>query len=143
MEKLLKVLILEDEALIALSMQEVLSLVGVEVVGVAATVGEALRLAGSTNPDVAICDVRLAGRRDGIDGAVLLHESSGLPVIFVTGQDDSATRQRAAKVDPVAYLEKPVRPQESSRRSRDIAPRPDPQPLFRAAPSSQAPVSAS
>jgi two-component system, response regulator PdtaR len=112
MEKLLKVLILEDEALIALSMQEVLSLVGVEVVGVAATVGEALRLAGSTNPDVAICDVRLAGRRDGIDGAVLLHESSGLPVIFVTGQDDSATRQRAAKVDPVAYLEKPVRPQE-------------------------------
>jgi two-component system, response regulator PdtaR len=112
MEKLLKVLILEDEALIALSMQEVLSLVGVEVVGVAATVGEALRLAGSANPDVAICDVRLAGRRDGIDGAVLLHESSGLPVIFVTGQDDSATRQRAAKVDPVAYLEKPVRPQE-------------------------------
>ena len=111
MEKLLKVLILEDEALIALSMQEVLSLVGVEVVGVAATVGEALRLAGSTNPDVAICDVRLAGRRDGIDGAVLLHESSGLPVIFVTGQDDSTTRQRAAKVDPVAYLEKPVRPQ--------------------------------
>ncbi len=112
MEKLLKVLILEDEALIALSMQEVLSLVGVEVVGVAATVGEALRLAGSTNPDVANCEVRLAGRRDGIDGAVLLHESSGLPVIFVTGQDDSATRQRAAKVDPVAYLEKPVRPQE-------------------------------
>ena len=112
MEKLLKVLILEDEALIALSMQEVLSLVGVEVVGVAATVGEALRLAGSTDPDVAICDVRLAGRRDGIDGAVLLHESSGLPVIFVTGQDDSTTRQRAAKVDPVAYLEKPVRPQE-------------------------------
>lgn len=112
MEKLLKVLILEDEALIALSMQEVLGLVGVEVVGVAATVGEALRLAGSTDPDVAICDVRLAGCRDGIDGAVLLHESSGLPVIFVTGQDDSATRQRAAKVDPVAYLEKPVRPQE-------------------------------
>ena len=111
MEKLLKVLILEDEALIALSMQEVLSLVRVEVVGVAATVGEALRLAESTNPDVAICDVRLAGRRDGIDGAVLLHESSGLPVIFVAGQDDSTTRQRAAKVDPVAYLEKPVRPQ--------------------------------
>ena len=111
MEKLLKVLILEDETLIALSMQEVLSLVGIEVVGVAATVSEALVLADGTNPDVAICDVRLAGRRDGIEGAARLHKSLGLPIVFVTGQTDSATRQRAAKVAPVAYLDKPVRPQ--------------------------------
>ena len=45
------------------------------------------------------------------EGAARLHESLGLPIIFVTGQTDSATRQRAAKVAPVAYLDKPVRPQ--------------------------------
>jgi DNA-binding NarL/FixJ family response regulator len=58
-ERRWKVLIVEDEALVAWSMDEVLSLVGFEVVGVAATVSEPLCIAEATKPDLAIFDVRL------------------------------------------------------------------------------------
>src|SRR5215470_10652367 len=103
-----KVLIVEDDAIEALGMREMLSLFGVEVVGVASRVSDALCLAEDTLPDVAIFDVRLAGRRDGIEGALILHKSVGLPVIFVTGRSDAATIARAAEAEPIAFLPKPV-----------------------------------
>jgi DNA-binding response OmpR family regulator len=52
--------------------------------------------------------VTLAGRRDGIGGALLLRQGSRLPVLFLTGQDDLVTRLRAASAQPAAYLLKPV-----------------------------------
>jgi two-component system, response regulator PdtaR len=103
-----RVLIVEDNAVIALGMREVLSQAGFDVVGTAATVGEALRVAADTCPDIAIMDVTLAGRRDGIEGALLLRQGSRLPVLFLTGQDDLVTRLRAASAQPAAYLLKPV-----------------------------------
>ena len=107
-----KVLIVEDDAIEAMSMREVLTLVGVEVVGVASCVNDALCLAENTRPDLAIFDVRLAGRRDGIEGAMILRRAIGLPVIFVTGQSDPATIARAAEAEPIAFLSKPVRSQQ-------------------------------
>lgn len=107
-----KVLIVEDDPLLAVTMREVLTLVGFEVAGIASTVAEALNLAQATHPDLAIFDVRLAGRRDGIEGAALLRECYGVPAVFVTGQGDEATRQRASLVGAVGYLDKPVHPQE-------------------------------
>ena len=103
-----KVLIVEDDAIEAMSMREVLTLVGLEVIGVASCVNDALCLAENTRPDLAIFDVRLAGRRDGIEGAMILRRTVGLPVIFVTGQSDAATIARAAEAEPVAFLSKPV-----------------------------------
>jgi DNA-binding response OmpR family regulator len=107
-----KVLIVEDDALIALSMREILTLVGFEVAGVAATVSDALILAENTRPDLAIFDVRLAGRRDGIEGAMLLRGIMEIPVLFLTAQGDEGTRARAAALNPAAYLYKPVHAQE-------------------------------
>ena len=89
-------------------MREVLAQVGFQVVGVAATTAEALHLANDTDPDIAILDIRLAGRRDGIEAAMLLRQKSGLPVLFVTGEGDATTRLRAAAAEPAAYLLKPV-----------------------------------
>jgi len=103
-----RVLILEDEILVAWSLQELLSLVGYEVTGIAATVSDALCLAENTKPDLAIVDVRLAGQRDGIEGAELLQQQFGLPVIFLTGEVDKETVQRASALNPVRYLLKPV-----------------------------------
>ena len=82
--------------------------VGCEVVGVAATVTEALHLSEIFKPDLAIFDVRLTGRRDGIEGARLLRERSGLPVVFVSAHGDQPTRDRAAAVGPVDFLDKPL-----------------------------------
>ena len=103
-----KVLIVVDDPINVMSMREVLTLVGCEVVGIASCVMDALCLAENTCPDVAIFDVRLAGRRDGIEGALILRKTVGLPVIFVTGQRDPATVARAAEAEPVAFLPKPV-----------------------------------
>ena len=103
-----KVLIVEDNAFLAWGMREVLAQVGFQVVGVAATTAEALHLANDTDPDIAILDIRLAGRRDGIEAAMLLRQKSGLPVLFVTGEGDATTRLRAAAAEPAAYLLKPV-----------------------------------
>jgi two-component system, response regulator PdtaR len=107
-----KVLIVEDEALIALSLRESLTLVGYEVVGVAATVRDALTLAENTRPDLALFDVRLAGRRDGIEGAILVRAMLDIPVVFLTAQSDEGTRVRARAADPAAYLSKPVHAQQ-------------------------------
>jgi DNA-binding NarL/FixJ family response regulator len=107
-----RVLILEDEILVAWSLQEVLNLVGYEVTGIAATVHDALCLAEVTRPDLAIVDVRLAGQRDGIEGAELLRQQFGLAVIFLTGEVDKETAQRASKVNPICYLVKPVHSQQ-------------------------------
>src|SRR5262245_57014538 len=103
-----KILIVEDDAIEAMGMRDVLTLVGLEVVGVAARVSDALCLAEDTRPDVVIFDVRLAGRRDGIEGALILRKTIGLSVIFVTGRNDAATIARAAEAEPVAFLSKPV-----------------------------------
>jgi hypothetical protein len=66
LKKRWNVLIVEDDALVAWSIDEVLSLLGFEVVGVATNVGDALRIAEEVRPDLAIFDVRLSGRRDGM-----------------------------------------------------------------------------
>ena len=105
-----KVLIVDDDAVVAVTMQQLLTLVDFDVVGVAAAVSDALCLAENTHPDLAIFDVRLAGRRDGIEGAAILRDTLGLPVVFITAHGDPATRRRADAVEPVAYLEKPVHP---------------------------------
>jgi DNA-binding NarL/FixJ family response regulator len=107
-----KVLLAEDDALIAMSIREILSLFGLEVVGVAATVTDALCLAQNTHPDLAIFDIRLAGKRDGIEGAALLRGILDIPVVFLTGQGDETTRARADAVHPAAYLCKPASPQQ-------------------------------
>src|SRR5437773_519352 len=111
-QKATRVLIVEDEILVAWSLSEVLSLVGYEVTGIAATVDDALCLAEVTRPDLAVVDVRLAGRRDGIEGAELLKNQFGLSVIFLTGETDKETARRAWGLDPAAYLIKPVHGQQ-------------------------------
>jgi two-component system, response regulator PdtaR len=87
-EKTPKVLIAEDDALIAMSLREVLSFVRLEVVGNAASVNEALCLAQNTQPDLAIFDMRLAGKRDGIEGAALLRDIMDIPVVSLTANGD-------------------------------------------------------
>jgi DNA-binding NarL/FixJ family response regulator len=105
-----KVLILEDDMLVASSLRDLLSLTGCEVTGVAASVNDALSFAQGTKPDLALIDVHLTGPRDGIEGAELLYQQFGIPVIFLTGDIDKATARRASGIGP--YLTKPVHGQQ-------------------------------
>jgi PAS domain S-box-containing protein len=80
---------------------------GLEVVGVAETAEEALVAAGLCHPDVALMDVRIAGKLDGIDAAQMLRGEHQVPSIFLTSYSDETTIARAARAMPYGYLTKP------------------------------------
>ncbi len=104
------ILIVEDEALIASYIQDVLEESGFIVAGIASSGIEALTLAGATGPDLALVDIKLAGPMDGIEVAVLLRARFRVPAIFLSGVGDPATMQRARNAAPLGFLEKPFRP---------------------------------
>ena len=102
-----RVLIVEDDFLIASDMEAALTEAGIEVAGVAASAEEALRLADAATPALAVMDIRLAGKRDGIDAALELFARHGIRCVFATAHQDENTRTRAQPAHPLAWVPKP------------------------------------
>ena len=102
-----KVLIVEDEPIVALDLKQELEMLGCEVLGVAESADEALVAAGVHRPDLALMDVRIVGSVDGIQTAGLLRAAYQIPVIFLTSYSDETTIARAAREMPYGYLTKP------------------------------------
>lgn len=108
--KPVSILIVEDEALIASYIEEVLAESGFRVAGIAASGTEALSLAAAEQPSLALVDIRLTGSIDGIDLARRLRERFELPSIFLSGVVDEQTMRRAQTAQPLGFLAKPFRP---------------------------------
>jgi CheY-like chemotaxis protein len=104
------ILIVEDEALIASYIHEVLVESGFVVTGIAASGVEALSLAGEHKPRLALVDIRLAGPIDGIEAACRLRRRFAVPTIFLSGLLDSDTVERARAAEPLGFLHKPFLP---------------------------------
>jgi DNA-binding NarL/FixJ family response regulator len=102
-----RILIVEDDFFVALELENRLLDAGFEVVGVAVTAEDAMAMALSQNPELAIMDVRLAGVRDGIDAAIELSEKLSIRSIFATAHSDSHTRKRGELANPAGWLQKP------------------------------------
>jgi DNA-binding response OmpR family regulator len=107
-----RVLIVEDEPLIADYMSYVLGDADVRVVGAAMTGSEAVRIAERERPDVALVDIGLVGAMDGWAVARDLRERFGTRPVFVTGGIDPAIEARAAAVGAAGCLHKPFRADE-------------------------------
>jgi CheY-like chemotaxis protein len=105
-----RVLVVEDEALIAHFITEELSDSRFEVVGVAATAEEALRIAQASRVELALVDIKLRGAGDGIHVAARLREQNTTCVI-VTGSVDPETLARIQRLQPTALLRKPFTPE--------------------------------
>jgi len=108
--KPVKILIVEDEPLIASYIEEVLGESGFEVAGIAASGPEALSLAAEAAPALALVDIRLTGPIDGIELACMLRQKYGLPSIFLSGLVDGETARRAETAQPLGFLPKPFLP---------------------------------
>jgi CheY-like chemotaxis protein len=108
--KPVSILIVEDEALIASYIEEVLGGSGFRVAGIAASGPEALSLAAENHPSLALVDIRLTGPIDGIELACLLRQRFGLPAIFLSGLADADTTARAQTARPLGFLPKPFLP---------------------------------
>jgi diguanylate cyclase (GGDEF)-like protein/PAS domain S-box-containing protein len=106
-----RVLIVEDEALIAEELRERLTRLGMTVVGVADSAESAVQAAAHGRPDLVLMDIRLHGERDGIDTAREIRQRD-VPVVFLTAHSDRATVERAKQVAPFGYLLKPFKERE-------------------------------
>ncbi len=103
-----RVLIVEDDAIIALSLRSDLQREGFEVCGMAPTGERALAMAGEYLPDVVLMDVGLRGDMDGIEAGRRIHEVHRIPIVFISGFGRESVVERAAPLVPLACLDKPV-----------------------------------
>jgi CheY-like chemotaxis protein len=114
-----RILIVEDEAVVAMATAQILEILGYEVVGIVACHDDAVVCAAASVPDLLLMDIRLKGVVDGIDTAQVLIAQHGCRVIFVTGQSDKTTRERAEAIGPVGYLKKPFTPSQLGKAVND------------------------
>jgi DNA-binding NarL/FixJ family response regulator len=101
------VLVVEDEALIALDLACSLEALGYKVLGPASSGEDALRIAEQESPDLLLMDVTIKGAADGIDTAMAITAEHPAKVVFLTAHSDPGTRRRASLLNPAAFLQKP------------------------------------
>ena len=106
----MNVLIVEDEVLIAMHLELLVTEFGHEVCAVALSVAEAFAHAAAHRPDVALMDVRLAGGGSGIEAAGELLRLHGVRCIFLSANLDEATRKAALAHDPIEFVDKTILP---------------------------------
>ncbi len=104
-----KILIVEDEHLVALQISDMLIKTGYQVLPVVTNYEEAIVLLHSEKPDIAILDINLEGNKTGIDLARYINENIQIPFIFLTIQTNSKILQQAKVLNPPAYLVKPFK----------------------------------
>jgi DNA-binding NarL/FixJ family response regulator len=104
----MKVLIVEDEVLIAMHLEMLVTQLGHEVCAIALCADEAVAHAGLHRPDVALMDIHLARGSSGIVAACEMHDLYGIRCIFLSGNLDEAAQITVHSCDPVDILGKPV-----------------------------------
>ncbi len=109
------VLVVEDERIISMALTSLLRGLGHRVAACVAS-GEAalaaLAAQEGQRPDLVLLDIHLEGKLDGIATAQAIRERKGPPVAFTSAYTDAETRQRAQALEPLAFLPKPVGPQD-------------------------------
>jgi DNA-binding LytR/AlgR family response regulator len=101
------VLIIEDEALVALDLAKGLEKDGYEVAGIADNADDALALFDTKEVDIALVDINIIGDKDGIDTAGEMLKKRQIPLIYLTALTDTGTVERAKMTQPAAFLAKP------------------------------------
>ena len=107
-----RILIVEDEGIIAQDIRASLQELGYEVCATVATGEEAVRKAEAERPDLALVDVVLQGGMDGIEAAHFIHSRFRVPIVYLTAYADDKMLERAKMTEPFGYLIKPFRDRE-------------------------------
>src|SRR5512138_901940 len=103
-----RILIVEDEAVVAMHIQNSLVNLGYEVSGCVKTGESAIRTATEQRPDLILMDIVLSGPMDGIEAAKVIRDNLSIPVVYMTGNADVPTITRARDTEPHGYILKPV-----------------------------------
>jgi PAS domain S-box-containing protein len=103
-----KIMVVEDEGLIAADLQNRLERAGYSVPPVAGTGAEALQIIRETTPDLVLMDIRLRGDVDGIEVAEQVRRELDIPVVYLTAYEDPETLARAGQSQAYGYIRKPI-----------------------------------
>lgn len=102
-----RILIVEDELLVAKDIRKFLQGLDYDIPGIAASGQQAIDFANQYKPDLILMDIRLKGDMDGIEASETILRDMDVAVVYLTGQWDKATRDRARKTGPFHYILKP------------------------------------
>ena len=103
-----KILIVEDESMIAIHLKYILHRAGYAVCGLASRSEEAVEMARREKPEVILMDIRIPGLVDGLGAALEIRTFLDAAIIFITGYTDPEIKQRAHAMNPAGYLVKPI-----------------------------------
>lgn len=104
-----RILIVEDEKIIALDLQRRIERFGYQVIGVVSNYEDAVASAAESDPDIILMDIILGGERDGVDAALTIRERRNIPIVFLTAHADAQMVEYAKKADPFGYVLKPFK----------------------------------
>ena len=104
-----KILVVEDEAIVAMHLSELLQSKGYDVVGIASDANAALEKYAAHQPDVILMDITIKGKKDGVELAKDILAKKGTPVIFLTAHADDETLRRVREVSPFGFILKPFK----------------------------------
>lgn len=107
-----RILIVEDEAIIAEDMASYLHQSGYEVVDIVATGEQAIEATLATQPDLILMDIMLRGTMDGVEAAQKIYSCCDVPIVYLTANADDITLERAKATSPFGYILKPYKEKE-------------------------------
>jgi two-component system, response regulator PdtaR len=107
MEKKVNILVVEDEAIVAMALADKLEAEGYQIVGIANNGLKAIELFEQNQVDLLLCDINIKGDFDGIETVTRMIVIKPIPVIYLTAFSDIETVERAKKTFPAAYVTKP------------------------------------
>ena len=107
-----KILVVEDEVIIAMSLQRRLASMGYDVVGICHNAEEGIKMARKYRPDLILMDIMMPGKLDGITGAQTIKAELDIPVIFLTAFAEDQVIDKAKQIEPHGYLVKPIQDRE-------------------------------
>jgi CheY-like chemotaxis protein len=102
-----KVLVVEDESIIAMDIQYTLQRFGCDVCGVVSSGEESIESVSRTNPDLILMDIKLRGEMNGIYAAKQIQSKFNIPVIYLTAYGDENTLSQVDRTKPFGYIHKP------------------------------------
>jgi PAS domain S-box-containing protein len=108
----IKILIVEDAAIVAKDIQHTLERLGYAVSAVVSSGEDAIKQAVEIHPDLVLMDIVLKGELDGIEAAERIRAECDIPIVFLTAHEDDVTLQRAKITEPFGYILKPFKERE-------------------------------
>lgn len=105
----IKVLIVEDEAIVALDIKMTILKLGFKVTNCVTNYDDALHSVKTNSPDIILMDINLKNSKNGIETAKSIQKSKNIPIIYLTAYSDENTINKAIETNPISYLLKPFK----------------------------------